>query len=360
MTRMLGMAAALMALVACGGGTPAGQPVSPTATGERPATASPGETGPELGTIRVGYMPVLGFGPYMVAKEKGYFEKRGLDVELQSFSSGTQMIAPLATGDLDVGGGSVGPAYFNGLVRGLDVRIVAAAASQPKGFGATPILVRNELAESGEVDGPADLAGRRVGINVPQAVAEYLLAAYLAKADLTVEDVELVTLPFPEMPQALANAAVDAALLPHPLAARALRSGEAMVLVGGDDIVDNPQNGVVFFGRRLLEKRTDQTGISLLMALMEGARDLHGDGWQNPENVAILSRYTEIPPPAIQASVPYFVDPNLQLNVDDLVTQQNYLVRRGYVEFDRPLATSEFVDTRFLDAAVRRLGRFPG
>lgn len=37
---------------------------------------------PELGKIQVGYILILGFAPFFVAVEKGYFEEQGLDVEL--------------------------------------------------------------------------------------------------------------------------------------------------------------------------------------------------------------------------------------------------------------------------------------
>lgn len=58
---------------------------------------------PDLGKIKVGYLPVTGYAPFYLGVEKGYFEEQGLEVELERFVSGSKMIAPLSTGQLDVG-----------------------------------------------------------------------------------------------------------------------------------------------------------------------------------------------------------------------------------------------------------------
>lgn len=184
----------------------------PAGEAEEPAEEEAPET--EMETLKVGYIPILGFAPYFVAQESGYFEEQGLNVEMELFRSGDPMIAPLSQGQLDVGGGETGPALFNAVNLGLDVKVVSALAAQPEGYGAVPLLVRTELSESGEVTTIADLAGKKVAVNIERGTAEYLLAKALEQNGLTLEDVELVSLPFPEMPVALANAAVDAAILP--------------------------------------------------------------------------------------------------------------------------------------------------
>ena len=68
---------------------------------------------PDVGTIQVGTIPILGSAPFFVAAAKGYFTEQGLDVELQSFPSAGPMVAPLGVGQLDVGGGEFGVSYLN-------------------------------------------------------------------------------------------------------------------------------------------------------------------------------------------------------------------------------------------------------
>jgi len=348
--------AVLLALVS--GCSPPIQPtVAPSGPADQPIEPAQVPL-PDMGTLVIGYMPSLAFAPFFVAVEKGYLQEQGFEVELQSFRSGSFMIAPLGTGLLDAAGGETGTALFNAIALELDVRVVGALSSQPPGYGAVPLLVRKDLFDAGEIKAPADLKGRKVALNVERGMAEYLLSEALAQAALTVDDVELVTLPFPEVPAALENQAVDAAILPHPLAAKALGAGSATVLLEGDSIVDTPQNGVLYFGQRLLDPANREAGVRFLVAYLKAARDLQGDGWRSDANATILNKYTNVPVASIQAGVPYYSEPNGEINRSSTERIQQYVVGRGYTEVTELLPLSDFIDDSFMTEALERLGRF--
>jgi NitT/TauT family transport system substrate-binding protein len=308
--------------------------------------------------VRVGHMPIFAFAPFFVALDKGYFEEEGIAVELVRFRTGSEMIAPLAAGHLEVGGGEAGPALLNAVAQGFDVRAVAALASQPPGYGAVPLLVRRDLYESGAVNSPADLAGRKVAVNTYRGNAEYLLAAALEGTGVALEDVDMISLPFPEMPAAFANGAIDGAILPHPLAARALGSGSAAVLVEGDKIADSPQNGVVYFGRRLLEEDGGERGTRFLRAYLKAVRDLQGEGWRDAENAAILAARTKVPLKAILKGKPYYFEPDGAINEKSLGKILGYHVSRGYTELKEPFPPDRVIDRSFLDRALDGLGKY--
>ncbi len=319
----------------------------------------------DLGTIKVGYIPILGFVPFFVAQERGYFADEGLEVELQTFRTGDDMIAPLGLGQLDVGGGETGPALFNAIDQDLDVQVVGALAAQPEGRGAVPLLVRRDLLESGEVQDVSDLAGRKIALNVERGMAEYLLAKALESAGLTVDDVEMVTIPFPEVPQALANAAVDAAILPHPLASVALRPGEddappiAGVLIEGDQITEYPQNGVLYYGQRLLEPENHDVGVRFMVAFLRAARDVQGDDWRsNDEIVNAILEYTTVPEPAVRNGVAYYFDPNGEINVSSSKDIQDYHFGRAYTDMEDPLTWDQIFVGSFVEEAVAELGTY--
>ncbi len=312
---------------------------------------------PDIGTIQIGYIPIFAFAPFFVAEQKGYFAEQGLEVELQAFRSGGPMIAPLSVGELDVGGGETGPGLFNAIDQELDIRVVSGMAAQPPGFGAAPLLVRTDLFESGEVTEPADLAGRKVAVNIVRGTAEYLVAKGLEQGGLTVDDVELVAIPFPEMPAALANGAVDAALLPHPLAARALGEGAATVLLNGDEVTFWPQNGVIYFGQRMLDPENREIGVRFMVAYLQAARDLHGEGWRADENVLAINATTNVPEPAIRNGVAYYFDTNGYLHRDSTADFQQYHFDRGYTELSAPLPLDQVILDTYLEEALARLGR---
>ena len=52
--------------------------------------------------VKVGVQPWLGYGPWWIAEKMGYFEKHGLDGEIVNFTWDADMVAGLASGNLDV------------------------------------------------------------------------------------------------------------------------------------------------------------------------------------------------------------------------------------------------------------------
>ena len=66
---------------------------------------------------------------FFIADKKGYFRNQGIAVTTTSFASAAKMIAPLGTGQLDVGGGTVAAGLYNAVERGINIKIVADKAS---------------------------------------------------------------------------------------------------------------------------------------------------------------------------------------------------------------------------------------
>jgi len=318
-------------------------------------TTEPAEL-PDLGKIKVGYVPVI--SPVYIAYEKGYFKEQGLDVELVPFDSGAKMIAALSAGQLDVGSGEAGTALLNAIDQGFDVKVVMGTGSMPKGYGPNPFLVRKDLYNSGEVVKPADLVGKKVAVNVPRGMVEYLVSEVLAKGGLTIDDIELVVLPFPEMPAAFANKAIDAAILTEPLASNAVKDDLAVILVGGDEIVDRMQISVMYFGKRLLDSANWEVGVRYLMGHLKAVREVYGDGWKNEENAGIISEYTHIPVPVVQNSIKPYSEPNGAINETAIEKVQKYFIERGYVDFDQVIPLTQMLDPGFLEEALKRIGTF--
>jgi NitT/TauT family transport system substrate-binding protein len=311
---------------------------------------------PELGKLKVGYVPVI--SPVYVSYEKGYFKEQGLDVELVPFDSGAKMVAALSAGQLDVGNGEVGPALLNALNQQFDIKIVMGAGSMPKGYGPNPFLVRKDLYDSGEVTSPADLAGKKIALNNPRGATEYLLSEVLKRGNLTLADIELVILPFPDMLVAFANQAIDAGILTEPLASRAVGEGDAVVLIGGDAIVENMQISVMYFGKRLLEPANREAGVRYLMGHLKGVREVYGDGWKKAEVAEIVSKYSNVPVPVVQTSIKPYSEPNGAINETVIINLQEYYLAQDYLDYQEVIPLSEITDLSFLEETLERIGVF--
>src|SRR3954454_1543984 len=162
-------------------------------------------------TVRIGLHTPMSNAGFFVAIERGYVAEQGLRLEVEPLDTAAKMIAPLSSGQLDAGAGTISPAVYNALARGVDLRIVADKGNMGPGFGYTALVTRRDLWDSGAVRTLADLRGRTFAVLVPGGDAEIALDVGLAPAGATSADVNVVPLPFPDMLLALANGSIDGA-----------------------------------------------------------------------------------------------------------------------------------------------------
>lgn len=94
--RMLVLGALIAALgvllSACGSGS----------TNVKTVAASSIPTKPESGVIKMGIEPWIGYGPWYIAQQEGYFKKLGLNVKIINFNTDAQREAAFASGNTDV------------------------------------------------------------------------------------------------------------------------------------------------------------------------------------------------------------------------------------------------------------------
>ncbi len=300
------------------------------------------------------HAPSLLFAPLYLAIDKGYFRELGIDVQLEAVTAGQDAAALTAAGQLDATVAGFAVATFNGIQRGLDLRIVASMAKQPLQGIPSPLMVRKDLIESGQVKTVADLKGRKVGIAGGNgSTGSYYLAVKLREAGLTLNDVEIVNLAFPDQVTGLRQMAIDAAYPPAPFSTQVLDEGLGEVF-GGPTAPGQSGTGVLFGGQFV--KNRPEVAVGVLMALVRGARDLQGGGFYAPENLAIFSRYTRLPVETLRAIEAYEWDPNLRPDVKTLLDMQSVFIQNGLLRYSPPLTAERLVDEALLDQALQRLG----
>ncbi|WP_110687293.1 ABC transporter substrate-binding protein [Salinicola aestuarinus] len=137
--------------------------------------------------------------PLIIAKQRGLFEKRGLDVDIQSPADPSVPPKLVAAGRVDLAL-SYQPQLHLQVDQGLPVVRIGTLV-------ATPLNALVVRADSG-IEAVADLAGHKIGYSVG-GVEEVLLAATLEHSGLSLDDVELVNVNFSLTP-ALISQRVDA------------------------------------------------------------------------------------------------------------------------------------------------------
>lgn len=299
----------------------------------------------------MGYTPASIFAPVFVAKEKGYFAEQGLDVTLQPLAGGSDMIVLTSTGEFDAGIAGTGPAFWNGANQGLPITIIAPGHAEGSPV-ATPLMTSQAACESGQITSVADLAGQRVSVNA-RGATEYWLAQALGTADLTLDDIDLQTLPFPDAVTALQSGAVAGAMIGEPLATLAEQEGIA-VRLATDFPVQDIQPTMIFGNDQFLEENPD-AAAGLVAGYLKAARDLTTD-FNDPTHLAIIEQYTNVPAELVAESVKPVYATDGTIDLASLTTLQTFFRDRDQLDYDEDLDPATLVDTQYVDAALQRLG----
>ena len=298
-----------------------------------------------------------------VADKKGHFKAEGLEVNFIAFDSGARMIAPFASGDLDVGAGGPSAGLYNAVARGIDIRIVADKSSTPPGRPINFLLVRRDHVESGRYKTLADLKGMKVAGAAPGGAATTTLDKLLEKAGLRIADVERVYLGFPQQAIALENKAVDAALPTEPAASEAVKRGSAVRIIGDDEIYPGHQLAAIFYAGQFITKKPE-AAKRFMRAYIRGARDYADaivdgklSGPKGEEMIAILTASSQIKDPEIYRAITAAnIDPDGKLGIESLKEDLAIFTKEGLIE--GKVDINKVIDTSFAEAAVKELGPY--
>ncbi|MGE6487138.1 ABC transporter substrate-binding protein [Paenisporosarcina sp. NPDC076898] len=185
--------------------------------GESTASGSSGEP------LKVTLPTWTGYGPLFLAKEKGFFEKNGVDVELSIIEGLGERKAALAGGKID------------GMATALDVQVTLAGADIPvqvvwlldDSYGGDGILVKNDINDV------KDLKGKQVAFEVG-STSQMLALTALEQGGLTQDDITVVQMSAGDAGAAFAAGKVDAAVTWEPWLTKGAEANGKVLLTTKD------------------------------------------------------------------------------------------------------------------------------
>ena len=340
----------------------AASPVASPSPAAKPEAAPAAPVTPQ--TVRLGYLSSASDSAIFIAMDKGYFRDQGIDIQSSQFDSAALMVAPLAAGQLDVGGGAPGAGLANALARGLSMKIVAdkGTPSVAGGLSYQALMLRKALWDSGEVRGPENLKGRKVALpNLGGISPEALLQRSLQTASLTTKDVDLVQIAFPDMLAAYASGAIDASIMIEPLLTTAVERNLAVKWPGSETVYPDQQVAVMLYSQSFIESKPD-LARRFMVAYVRGLRDYNDafvkkDPARRQEVIGILTKNTALKDPAVYEKVAMpGLDPNGRVNKEALKADQAYYIQIGKQQAQ--VNIDELVDLSFADYAVQQLGPY--
>jgi NitT/TauT family transport system substrate-binding protein len=341
------VAATGLAIAACSSGAPSpATPIAPTAY----PVAQTQET------VRSGSAGVLGEAGQQLAQSQGYFAQEGLAIDFVKVDAST-VFTTLIAGQVDVQGLGLEVGLFSAMLRGVEFRIVAPQASSEPNANGIFFVIRKDLSDNGRIRTEADLMGLKIAVPSHGSSPAYAVARAMEAGGLTLNDVELVELGFPAMVTALANQAIDVALLPEPLATVAIQNGSGVKWKGVGDVVPGFQHGVVVFTPQFAAQRDLATRWTT--AYVRGIRD-YNDAFRKdrhrPETVQTLANVFGIKPTLFDGMSFLQMNPDGKVNLGSIQDVMRWYVKMGYLS--EPVDLTRLVDSSFVDAAVARLGAY--
>lgn len=180
-------------------------------TGQHPAAAD---------TVKIAHSTWVGYGPLYIARDKGFFAKNGVDVELIVMEDPKERFPTLMADQIQMIASTVDTALLY-MKHPDDFQYVIAIDDSDGGDG----IVANK-----DIKTIADLKGKQVAVN-EGSVSEFYLNVLLAKAGLKESDLNVVNMTAGDAGGAFVGKRVDAAVTWEPWLSRGKATDHGHLLV---------------------------------------------------------------------------------------------------------------------------------
>ena len=185
----------------------------------------------KLETINLRTLNIANALPLDLGVQKGFFSKRGIEINKKVLQSGNDVVLSLANGDGDIGYLGYVPAMI-GRVQGIKFQMISA--SEVEGTSADDNWQNIMVKGSSSIRTPQDLAGKTIAVNALKGVGEVMIKAALKKVGVDPDSPKLVAIGFGAMRSALNNGQIDAFWAPEPFVSQGLNlDGDRIVMAPG-------------------------------------------------------------------------------------------------------------------------------
>lgn len=280
-----------------------------------------------------------------IAKEQGYFDKEGVNVDLRQVESSSVSMPALANGDLDIVIGSIAAGSFSHLAKNKDLWIIADAAR------VTPtIVIRRDLAN--KIRNIEDLQGSVFITPREGSASYYALARILETKGLSINDIKPKYLKEEESIAAFETKQIEAGIVNEPYATYLSEKGLVVKFDSAKIEPIFPKNGqqhmILFATTKTLEK--EEAVKRFLRAYKKAAefynKALEGSEPERSRVIEIASKAYGNDPEIIEKSEWPTISKDVKPDISYLNQAQEYYLQNGLI--DEKVNLNEKVDFRFL------------
>ncbi len=178
----------------------------------------------DAGTLKLAHSTWVGYGPFYIARDKGFFKEEGVDVEITIMEDTPIKMGALMAGQIDLVASTVDefPIYMK---TGKMLHYILAVDNSKGGDG----VVANK-----DITSIAGLKGKKVAFE-QGSVSQFFLNALLKDAGMTQDDIEAVNMAATDAGVAFAAGQVDAAVTWEPALSQGAKSEHGHILLTSAD-----------------------------------------------------------------------------------------------------------------------------
>ena len=174
--------------------------------------------------LKLAHSTWVGYGPFYIAHEKGYFEEEGVEIELQIMENTPLKMGALMAGRVDLVASTADefPTYMRD---GTPLKYILAVDNSKGGDG----VVSNK-----SIATVADLKGRTVAFE-EGSVSQFFINALLRRSGLTQDDIKMVNMTATDAGVAFTADRVDAAVTWEPHLSQGAATDHGKILVSSSE-----------------------------------------------------------------------------------------------------------------------------
>lgn len=235
------------------------------------------------------YTAVNAFIGIFVAKDQGFLDKHGLDVDLSLAQNGSVISAALVADSAQIGGPTP-TVMLQANEQGLDLVVVA-------GTGNYPLPTQNGIvarADSG-IKTAKDLIGKKVGVPGLGGIIDVLSKKWVQTNGVDYHRVDWIELQFPQMGDALKTGLADAIAAVDPFYSRVLESKVGYALGDYASVITPGTVPVVYASTRAWATK-NASAVKEFRAALKEAEAFIRDAAHLPAARESLAKYTKLPP----------------------------------------------------------------
>ena len=165
--------------------------------------------------VNVGYVQTADSMPMRIAKERGFFEKRKLDVTLTPIALASNLPSAIIANSVQIGMGTV-PMLLQTNEAGLGLIAVGGMSRVTKQSNIISLVARSDV----KINSPADLRGKKIGVPGFNSMMHVMLQKWLLDKGVQPVQVSMVEAIFPQMHDLLKGGTLDAVVVLEPFRTR--------------------------------------------------------------------------------------------------------------------------------------------